>query len=180
MEKVIELGAGTGEHFKHIRHSFNTYILADHDSKAIDIARSKIKDKRCSFMVMNGSKLSFASNTFDRTIATHVLEHIPNPHLAIKEWTRITKAGGVLSILIPTDPGLLWRLSRRLGPRRNAIKQGIAYDYIMAREHVNSCTNLLALLRHYFQNTNESWWPLSIIRSVDMNLFVALNIIKDK
>ena len=119
-------------------------------------------------------------NTFDRTIATHVLEHIPNPHLAIKEWTRITKAGGVLSILIPTDPGLLWRLSRRLGPRRNAIKQGIAYDYIMAREHVNSCTNLLALLRHYFQNTNESWWPLSIIRSVDMNLFVALNIIKDK
>jgi phosphatidylethanolamine/phosphatidyl-N-methylethanolamine N-methyltransferase len=86
----------------------------------------------------------------------------------------VLKDGGTLSILIPTDPGMAWRLGRHLGPRRNAIAQGIAYDYVMAREHVNSCNNLVALLRHYFPRSRESWWPLRV-PSIDLNLFFAFH-----
>jgi len=176
--RVLEVGAGTGEHQKYIRHQFDEYTLTDMDEKPLQIAKSKlvgVNSSKLRFELQTGEKLNYPENTFDRVIATHVLEHIYQPHLAIKEWRRVLKNGGTLSILIPTDPGLAWRVSRHLGPRKNAMSQGIAYDYVMAREHVNPCNNLIALLRHYFPNAKESWWPLPI-PSMDLNLFFAFNI----
>ena len=177
-KSVLEVGAGTGEHVKHVRHEFSEYILSDHDSKVLDAAQAKLSTKNFSnklkYKNTFGTSLDYPPERFDRLIAAHVLEHIPNPHLAIKEWNRVLKPSGLLSILIPTDPSLAWRLARNLGPRKNALKLGIPYDYVMAREHVNSCINLLALLRHYFPHSLESWWPLPIA-TTDINLFCAFH-----
>lgn len=175
--RVLEIGAGTGEHVGSVRHRFDEYTLTDLDAKTLDVARKKLTSHRggtLRFQVQEGSELAYPDDTFDRLIATHVLEHIYQPHLVLKEWRRVIKNGGVLSVLIPTDPGMAWRLGRHLGPRRNAIKQGIEYDYVMAREHVNSCNNLIALLRHYFPDSKEAWWPLPV-PSVDLNLFFAFH-----
>lgn len=180
--KVLEIGAGTGEHIGFVRHGFDQYVLSDLDAKTLEVAKGKLGGKfgnKLLFETQSGEKLSYADNSFDRLIATHVLEHINQPHLAIKEWRRVVKNGGIISILIPTDPGIAWRLGRHLGPRRNAIAQGIAYDYIMAREHVNSCNNLIALLRHYFPERTESWWPFPI-PSVDLNLFFVCHVVVRK
>lgn len=175
--KVLEVGAGTGEHTQFIRHGFDHYIISDQDPKTLDIAKSKIADNiksRFLFETQTGESINYPDSSFDRVIAAHVVEHIPHPHLAIKELARVVKDGGVLSILLPTDPGVAWRLGRMLGPRKNAYAAGIAYDYVMAREHVNSCVNLRAILRHYFPEGKESWWPLHI-PSVDLNLFYAFH-----
>lgn len=175
--RVLEVGAGTGAHLPFVRHSFDEYILTDQDPKTLDVAKTKLAgayDGRIGFDTQPATSLSYSDNTFDRLVAAHVLEHIHQPHLALKEWRRVLKHGGVLSILIPTDPGLAWRIGRHLGPRRNAIAKGIAYDYVMAREHVNSCNNLISILRHYFPESKESWWPMPI-PSIDLNLFFAFH-----
>lgn len=175
--RVIEIGAGTGEHISFVRHAFDKYILTDLDHATLDVANKKlatVHPERVSFAVQQGASLDYPDQSFDRLIATHVLEHINEPHLAVKEWARVLCSGGLLSILIPTDPGIAWRLGRHFGPRSNAIAQGIAYDYVMAREHVNACTNLLAILRHYFPDAQEAWWPFPI-PSVDLNLFFSFN-----
>ncbi len=180
--KVLEIGAGTGEHLGFVRHTFEQYVLSDLDAKTLEVAKRKLNDKfgsRLLYETQSGAGLSYADNSFDRLIATHVLEHIYQPHLALKEWIRVIKDGGVLSILIPTDPGVAWRIGRHLGPRKNAISQGIAYDYIMAREHVNSCNNLIALLRHYFPDRTEAWWPFPI-PSIDLNLFFVCHAVVRK
>lgn len=179
---VLEIGAGTGEHLGFVRHTFDQYVLTDLDKKTLEVAKNKLNDKfgnKLMFETQCGEGLSYVDNSFDRLIATHVLEHIYQPHLALKEWVRVLKHGGILSILIPTDPGLAWRLGRHLGPRKNAIAQGIAYDYVMAREHVNSCNNLLALIRHYFPDRSEAWWPLPI-PSIDLNLFFICHAVVKK
>jgi len=173
--RVLEVGAGTGEHLPFVRHDYGEYILTDMDPKTLDVARQKLSaldTGRVGFEVQTGSALAYPDGAFDRVVAVHVLEHIYQPHLALKEWRRVLKDGGTLSILIPTDPGVAWRLGRHLGPRRNAVSKGLAYDYIMAREHVNPCNNLIALLRHYFPEAREAWWP-SPIPSIDLNLFFA-------
>jgi len=176
--RVLEVGAGTGEHLNFVKHGFSQYVLSDLDSNTLSVAQQKNAGKhdgKVLFEAQSGLKLSYAENEFDRLIATHVLEHINQPHIALKEWRRVVKDGGQMSILIPTDPGIAWRLGRHFGPRRSAIAQGIAYDYVMAREHVNSCINLLALIRHYFPVRKESWWPFPV-PSVDLNLFFACHI----
>lgn len=181
-DKVLEIGAGTGEHLAFVRHVFDKYILTDLDAKTLELAKIKLGDKhdnKLMFETQSGDGLSYADNSFDRLIATHVLEHIYQPHLALKEWRRVVKSRGVLSILIPTDPGMAWRLGRHLGPRKNAISQGIPYDYLMAREHVNSCNNLIALIRHYFPERTEAWWPLPI-PSIDLNLFFVCHAVVSK
>ena len=171
--KVLEIGAGTGEHLAFVNHRFDQYVLTDSDAKTLAIAHKKLNEhygKRLVIETQTGAALTYADGSFDRLIAAHVLEHIYQPHLVLKEWSRVVKSDGVLSILIPTDPGLAWRFGRHLGPRRNAIAEGIAYDYVMAREHVNSCNNLIALIRHYFHDRTEAWWPFPI-PSIDLNLF---------
>ncbi len=175
--RVLEVGAGTGEHVAFVRHAFDEYILTDLDQSTLDVAKSKLRgfhEGKLRYESQPAGGLRYEDDVFDRLIATHVLEHIYQPHLALKEWMRVLKDGGTLSILIPTDPGVAWRLGRHLGPRRNAISQGVAYDYVMAREHVNSCNNLIAILRHYFQGATESWWPLPV-PSIDLNLFFAFH-----
>lgn len=175
--RVLEVGAGTGEHLPFVRHRFDDYTLTDLDPKTLEVAKRKLAGThggKVGFEMQTGNRLSYLDNTFDRLIATHVLEHIYQPHLVLKEWYRVLKHGGVLSILIPTDPGIAWRLGRHFGPRKNAMAQGIAYDFVMAREHVNSCNNLIAILRHYFPESKEAWWPLPI-PSIDLNLFFAFH-----
>lgn len=180
--KVLEIGAGTGEHLGFVRHSFDQYVLTDLDKKTLEVAQHKLNgkfDNKLLYETQSAEGLSYPDNSFDRLIATHVLEHIYQPHLALKEWRRVVKNGGVISILIPTDPGVAWRLGRHLGPRNNAIAQGIEYDYVMAREHVNSCNNLIALLRHYFPDRTEAWWPLPV-PSIDLNLFFVFHAVVNK
>jgi ubiquinone/menaquinone biosynthesis C-methylase UbiE len=181
-DKVLEIGGGTGEHLSFVQHTFNHYFLTDCNQKMLDIAKQTLSNQynnRIEFDLQIGQNLSYLDNTFDRVVASHVLEHINEPHLVLKEWVRVLKHGGVLSIVIPTDPGLAWRLGKHFGPRKNAIAQGIAYDYVMAREHVNSCHNLIAILRHYFPKAKDAWWPFPI-PSIDINLFFVCHVIVHK
>lgn len=175
--RVLEVGAGTGEHLPFVKHSFDQYILSDLNPQTLEIASKKhaeLHPGKLAFEAQRAETLNYEDNYFDRVVAVHVLEHIYKPHLAIKEWMRVLKEGGTLSILIPTDPGLAWRLGRNLGPRKNAIAKGMAYDYVMAREHVNPCNNLMAFLRHYFTEYTECWWPTPIPH-YDFNLFYAFH-----
>lgn len=173
-ERVLEVGAGTGVHFPFVRHAADEYYVTDLDPKALDVARARIEslrtDVRSVFEVQSASALTYGDHSFDRLVATHVLEHLYEPHVVLREWRRVVKTGGVITVLLPTDPGLAWRMGRRFGPRRRARGMGIDYDYVMAREHVNPLNNLIAFLRHEFPRRAEDWWPWRI-PSMDLNLF---------
>ena len=41
------------------------------------------------------------SNAYDFVLSSHMLEHTANPILALLEWKRLLKAGGVLVLLLP-------------------------------------------------------------------------------
>lgn len=176
-ERVLEIGAGTGKHFEFIKHRFVEYTVSDANLKMLEQAKKNLaryNDPRIKFAQYNGENISVADSSYDRIVAMHVLEHLPNPHLCIKEWLRVVKNGGMISCLIPTDPGLMWRIGRAIGPRRKALRAGLNYDYIMAREHINSCTNLIAFFEYYFKKSNVCWWPLKI-PTPDLNLFAYIN-----
>jgi phosphatidylethanolamine/phosphatidyl-N-methylethanolamine N-methyltransferase len=172
--RVLEVGAGSGIHVEYIRHAFDEYWMTDASIEMLKVAE-KDSTRNILVAVEDATKLSFESASFDRLIATHVLEHLYRPQEVLREWARVLRPGGIMSIVLPCDPGLLWRIGRNFGPRKRARMMGIPYDYIQAREHVNSITNLVTFLNYYFPDIDQYWWPTRIPVS-DLNLIYAANI----
>jgi len=176
---ILEVGAGTGHHFAYVKKNFSKYILTDASQDMLTIASQKYPKEVSSglleFDEQNATALSYPDHSVDRLIATHVLEHLPDPVSVLKEWNRVVRPGGIISIVLPCDPGLLWRFGRHFGPRRNAKKMGLAYDYMQAAEHINSIYNLVVFIRHHFEGLTESWYPAKI-PVPDLNLFYICHI----
>lgn len=175
--KVLEVGAGTGEHIKHVRHGFDEYWMTDLNPPMLDhISGFTPKDRQGQILTAkeDATKLSFSDSKFDRVIATHVLEHLYRPHEVLQEWIRVLKPGGTLSLVLPCDPGVAWRLGRYTASRKKFIAAGINYDYWMAREHVNPINNLVSFVRHYFPSLKESWLPMRV-PLIDVNLFYIVH-----
>jgi phosphatidylethanolamine/phosphatidyl-N-methylethanolamine N-methyltransferase len=176
--RVLEVGAGTGIHIRFVRHSFDEYRITDLNPPALDRIVAQVVNGAKGRIVVSkedATSLSFPDGHFDRVIAAHVLEHLYRPHEVLREWARVTKPGGVVTLILPCDPGVVYRLGRHAFARRNLIKEGIDYDYWMAREHVNPLNALIAFVRFYFQDVREEWQPLRI-PSMDLNLFYIAHI----
>ncbi len=174
--EVLEIGGGSGQHPPTVRHGFDRYLLTDGNQRMLDQAQQRVgSDPRFEFQVEDARTLSFADASFDRVIATHVLEHVANPHEVLREWTRVVKSGGMLSIELPCDPGLAWRFGRSLGVRGRAESAGLEYDYWMAREHINSIYNLVTFINYYYDDVRAKWWPLRV-PFADVNLIYVANI----
>lgn len=177
-DEVLEVGAGTGHHFGYVRHAFRRYVMTDGSEEMLSIARRKYAAERYPNLHLerqDATRLACADASFDRLIATHVLEHIPDPVKVITEWNRVVRKGGVISLVLPCDPGMLWRLGRHFGPRRTARAAGIEYDYLMAVEHINAIYNLVAVIRHHFEDIDETWDPIRLPWP-DLNLFYICHI----
>ena len=175
--RVLEVGAGSGGHVKYVRHAFDEYWMTDASTEMLEMLRQAGIDAAKGVIVAteDATQLSFENASFDRLIATHVLEHLYRPHEVLREWARVLRPGGILSIVLPCDPGLLWRIGRSFGPRKRGHAQGISYDYVMAREHVNAITNLVTFINYYFSDVEQHWWPTRLPLS-DINLIYAANI----
>ena len=172
-DRVLEVGCGGGQHYPFVRHRFDEYVMSDSSDEMLRIAKERVGGPGVSFQKANAQDLAcFGDGSFDRLIASHVLEHLERPHAVLREWARVVKPGGVVSILLPSDPGFAWRLGRNLGPRRSAERVGLAYDYWMAREHINPINALVELIKYYFDDLQQEWWPFRF-PSMDLNLFYA-------
>lgn len=176
---AVEVGVGTSEHLQYVQHSFDDYFMLDRSRSMLAVAQQKNGPRKGLHYCMGTvERLPFGDATVDRLIATHVLEHIYRPHDILREWNRVLKPRGAMSILIPTDPGVAWRLGRAIGTRRVIHRLGIPYDYFMALEHVNPINNLVALLEYYFPVAKKMWWPFRIA-SMDLNFFYVFHATKD-
>ncbi len=99
--KILDIGAGSCRY----RHLFNHCQY-----KAHDFAKLEACD------VGNGyGELDYISDiphipvengSFDAILCTQVLEHVPEPVLAVKEFARILKPGGILLLTAPQRSGL--------------------------------------------------------------------------
>jgi phosphatidylethanolamine/phosphatidyl-N-methylethanolamine N-methyltransferase len=140
----------------------------------------KCRAAKIEIEAQDATRLTWADNSAGRLIASHVLEHLPEPHNVLREWSRVVKPGGIISIALPCDPGFLWRFGRNFGPRRNNLANGNThYDYWMAREHVNAIQNLWTMIDYYFPERHESWFP-AMVKSFDFNLVFVTHLVNRK
>ncbi|MDC0618148.1 class I SAM-dependent methyltransferase [Candidatus Pelagibacter sp.] len=179
ISKVLEIGAGSAPHYKFIKHHYDEYHIAETSG---DFTEKYIDNPKVIATKYNGKILPYEKEYFDRIIISHCLEHIMDPESFLHEMMKKLKIGGILSISLPTDPGLLFRLGR-LYLKLFSIKKKyritpVEFDYMNATEHVNSIFGLFSIIKYNFGDfISESYLPFKI-KSFDLNLFYNVHITK--
>lgn len=161
-KNVLEIGAGKGQHLSFVAHGYHTYL--ETDLRIENLPRRNPRDypgliqKR-----INAESLeSLENESFDRLIATCLLAHLPEPREALENWKRVLRPGGVASIYLPADPGMMLRLARNLTTKRKAQKLGFNYDQIHNNEHRFHFPYLEMLVKDAFgpENTRVRAFPV--------------------
>lgn len=98
---ILDVGTGTG---------FLALLLAElgHRCTGIDLSREMLhqaqkKARQAGFKIdfrhEDAEKLPFKESTFDVVINRHLLWTLPRPEMALRDWMRVLKPGGMLVII---------------------------------------------------------------------------------
>lgn len=142
--RVLEVGANNGEHMRYVRHHFREYWLTDLSLPRIP--PNLRADPRIHVAACDAADLPFQDHAFDRVIATCLLHHVNDPLRVFQELRRVTRPGGIVTLMIPTDPSFAYRAGVWLTSRRAAKKAGLENEMylVKALDHRNHYRSIAA------------------------------------
>jgi ubiquinone/menaquinone biosynthesis C-methylase UbiE len=162
--RTLEIGAGLGEHLLYERltpEQKSQYVALELRQNMADRIKERFPEIRTSVGDCQ-ARLGFPDGYFERILAIHVLEHLPNLPAAIAEMYRLcNKESGVFSVVIPCEGSLAYTIARRISAQRifeKRYKQ--SYRWLIEREHLNKPQEILPELEKYFTIEHRGFFPL--------------------
>ncbi len=177
---TLEIGAGLGEHVSYEKltaeQEKNYHALELRENMA-----AKIRENFPKIQAIVGdcqSRLNFPDGYFDRYIAVHVLEHLPNLPECIKEaWRLINKERGQMLVVIPCEGSPAYSFARKISAQRIFERTyKMSYDVFIKREHINLPNEIIGELSKYFIVESRSFFPLKFLPMVFSNLCIGLTL----
>jgi len=163
---TLEIGAGLGEHLEYER------LTPEQEAQYVALElrenmAARIRERYPRIQTHVGdcqARLDFPDGHFDRILAIHVLEHLPDLPAALREMHRLCKSGtGCFSVVIPCEGGLAYSLARRCSAQRifeRRYKQ--PYEWFISREHINRPAEILRELAVHFEIDHQTHFPLRV------------------
>jgi ubiquinone/menaquinone biosynthesis C-methylase UbiE len=113
---LLDIGAGIGQFLYHARPHFSNVAGTEISTSAARVARERYGLEISTGLV---EKLKPPHSSFANITLFHVLEHVPDPALLVRNCHDLLKSGGILVVAVPNDV-LAWgsavkRLGRRMG-----------------------------------------------------------------
>jgi len=177
-ERTLELGAGRGEHLDReglTPQQRRGYHMLEMRENLCQVLRERHPDA----VVIQGDcqrRLDFPDEHFDRILAIHVLEHLPDLPATIREAWRLCSKRGLFQVVIPCEGGLSYGVARRVSAQRlfeSEFKQ--SYSRHIEREHINDPHEVLEELDPYFEVVERDFFPFKV-PSVHLNLVIGLTL----
>lgn len=178
---TLEIGAGLGEHLRYEKltaeQEENYHANEFRENMAAQIRATYPRVK--TVVGDCQQRLDFPDGFFDRVIAVHVLEHLPNLPATIREAYRLlNKTRGQFLIVIPCEGSLAYTLARKISAERVYKRRyGGDYSWFYTREHLNLPHEILAELHPYFTVANKRFFPLPFLPFIFNNLVIGLSLI---
>ena len=177
---ILEIGAGKGEHFSYVKHDFGKYVMVDLFEEPKEHPGKN--DLRVHWLQSDVMNTQIEPNSYDRIISTCVFHHLDSPFEVMQKISAALRPGGIFSLFLPSDPGVLSRMNRNLIVKRKASQLGFhKYDLMASFEHRNHYWGLKAMLEEVFSDWDISrrYYPFGI-RSANMSLFSIWQVRKPK
>lgn len=111
---VADIGCESGFIAQAFQPRCKRLFLVDIDRDLLDKARERLGNERIDYVQSDVSRIDLPDGIADITIASEILEHVPDERLALREACRITRAGGRVVISVPNDRLILW-IKRAIG-----------------------------------------------------------------
>jgi SAM-dependent methyltransferase len=177
---TLEIGAGLGEHIEYEELSAEqrrNYHALELRPNMAAVIREKFPD----IQVIEGdcqARLDFPDGSFDRVLAVHVLEHLPNLPACIREMHRLlNKETGQFLVVIPTEGSPAYSLARKISAERIYKKRfGGDYSWFYKREHINFPHEIREELDVYFETTAVQWFPFNVLPFQFCNLCIGISL----
>lgn len=178
---TLEIGAGLGEHLAYETltpaQEAGYYCNEYRENMAAEIRRRFPKVQ--TVVGDCQQRMDFGDGFFDRVLAIHVLEHLPNLPACIRELYRLlNKQTGRLLIVIPTEGSLAYSLARKVSAQRVWNRHfDVDYAEFYRREHINVPHEILAELDPYFTVGARTFFPLPCLPLVSTNLVIGFSLL---
>lgn len=98
-ERVLDVGTGTGIGVAAARGSGCEVIGLDASAEMLAVARRELPDHE--FIEADFNAMPFEPASFDVVLSVHALLFAEDPVAALREWRRVTRPGGRLSLSVP-------------------------------------------------------------------------------
>jgi SAM-dependent methyltransferase len=176
-ETTLEIGAGLGEHLEYEKLT-PEQERGYHCNEYRENMAAEIRRRFPNVQTVVGdcqARMSFPDGYFDRYLAIHVLEHLPNLPGAVREAYRLlNKQTGRMLVVIPTEGSLAYGMARKISAERVWRRHFQApYAEFYKREHINLVPEILEELAPYFTIVKQSFFPLGV-PLVFCNLVIGL------
>lgn len=173
--RTLEIGGGLGAHLEFEEWADQEYTVLEMRPEFVE----KLKERWPGVEVVQGDiqrRCSFEDDTFDRVVAIHVLEHLPNLPAALKEIRRVLKPEGVLSVVIPCEGGWVYEVARKISTKRMfERKYKTSYEWFIRSEHVNTAQEIIEEMEKEYLLSDKTFWPTRI-PVINLNLVIGMTL----
>ena len=173
--RTLEIGAGVGAHLHYEDLTNQDYYAVELRQELADTLKERFPQVT-SVVADCQERLPFDDAFFDRVLAVHVLEHLPDLPRALDEIRRVLAPTGRFHAVIPCEGGLAYSLARRISAQRVFEKEfGMSYEWLIRSEHVNVPWEIEMELKKRFRLISSRYFPLRIPWTT-VNLVIGLSL----
>lgn len=104
-DRLLDIGSGGGYFTEKLARRVKEVVSLDISKENIEKAKKLCKAKNISFVLGDATKMKFKDKTFEKILATEIIEHIKNDTGFLREMLRVLKDDGIIVITTPcTNP----------------------------------------------------------------------------
>lgn len=159
--KTLEIGGGLGSHIPYENLKIQSYTILELRSQLV----SDLKERypHTDVIVGDCQKPYAKKGSFDRVIAIHVLEHLPNLPEALRQMHYVLKRKGVAHIVIPCEGSLAYSFCRKISAERLFHRlYHTDYRWFIKSEHINLPDEIIEEIEKYFVIRYKRYFPIPL------------------
>lgn len=181
-EHIVDVGGGAEQHLKYMNiKNIKTYTIIDSKIFRNEINKLQKKFKNIKIYFIDYKKIKYIKKKklYTRMVSSHTFEHFDDFEQNFLNLMPLMQLDSLISVALPCDPGLTWRFLQFFSyfnqKKTYGWKNLKQKDLDDSRDHLTSAQNILKILRYYFLNIKNIYFPF-LLPIIEINIFLIMQI----